>query len=97
MMSQKRGMGPSGWAPRRTHAVGTTAGGTQAGFDLLCTQGLPWGPGGQMMDIPRCPDGSKEGPERRQKRGKAEGRKLNQGKLSKESPRLVNSLRVART
>lgn len=23
MVSAKRGMGPSGWAPRRTHAVGT--------------------------------------------------------------------------
>lgn len=29
MMSAKRGMGPSGWAPRRTHAVGTTSSSTR--------------------------------------------------------------------
>lgn len=55
MMSAKRGMGPSGWAPRRTHAVGTTSSSTRDPKRALVSSALRsflgGRPGGQMRGV----------------------------------------------
>lgn len=81
MMSAKRGMGPSGWAPRRTHAVGTTSSSTRDPKRALISSALRSflgrRPGGQMrgvrLGLP-TDDGCKEGPwmlDKKQKRKKS--------------------------